>query len=280
MTISPGCASRTPGPAGMSRSCSTTSRRCTSRPSTRTGCARSATPRNAGSTRRSWSACSSTGRASPWRSAASRGTRRRSSRSCRSSGSSRPGTGIEGVVVVADAGMLSAANLDDLDDAGSGSSSARGSPRPRSTWSRTSAGTATRSPTGRSSTPSPRRPARTADNDPALRAEPAWDRQDHPKSWRAVWAFSAKRFARDNRTLTAQENRARDVISGAKTARTPRFVKNARRDPGPGREGPGPREKAGRAEGLRHQPPRHRHARRPRSSAATTTCGTWSSRSA
>ena len=50
--------------------------------------------------------------------------------------------------------------------------------------------------------------------------------QDHPKSWRAVWAFSAKRFARDNRTLTAQENRARDVISGAKSARTPRFVKN------------------------------------------------------
>ena len=65
------------------------------------------------------------------------------------------------------------------------------------------------------------------DNDPALRAEPAWDRKDHPKSWRAVWAFSAKRFARDNRTLTAQENRARDVISGAKSARTPRFVKNA-----------------------------------------------------
>jgi hypothetical protein len=34
------------------------------------------------------------------------------------------------------------------------------------------------------------------------------------------------RTASDNRTLTAQENRARDVISGAKSARTPRFVKN------------------------------------------------------
>ena len=135
--------------------------------------------------------------------------------------------GIEAMVVVADAGMLSAGNLADLDDAGSGSSSARGSPRPRSTWSRTSAGTATRSATGRSSTPSPRRPGKNRDNDPARRAEPAWDRKDHPKSWRAVWAFSAKRFARDNKTLTAQENRARDVISGAKSARTPRFVKNA-----------------------------------------------------
>jgi len=63
------------------------------------------------------------------------------------------------------------------------------------------------------------------DNNPDLRAEPAWGRQEHPKSWRAVWAFSAKRFAHDNKTLTAQENRAREVISGAKSARTPRFVK-------------------------------------------------------
>jgi hypothetical protein len=40
-----------------------------------------------------------------------------------------------------------------------------------------------------------------------------------------VWAYSAKRAARDNRTLTAQENRARAVIDGEKAARTPRFVK-------------------------------------------------------
>jgi hypothetical protein len=74
--------------------------------------------------------------------------------------------GIEAMVVVADAGMLSAANLDDLDEEGWGSSSARGSPRPPSTWNRTSAGTATPSPTGRSSTPSPRRRARTAATTP------------------------------------------------------------------------------------------------------------------
>jgi hypothetical protein len=97
------------------------------------------------------------------------------------------------------------------------------------------------------------------DNDPALRAEPAWGREDHPESWRVVWAFSAKRFARDNRTLTAQENRARDVISGAKSTPTPRFVQERRRDPGPGREGPRPRGEAGRPEGLRHEHPRLRH---------------------
>ena len=57
------------------------------------------------------------------------------------------------------------------------------------------------------------------DNDPAVRAEPVWDPDRHPTSWRAVWAFSRKRFVRDNTTLTAQENRARDVVAGAKAAR-------------------------------------------------------------
>jgi hypothetical protein len=63
------------------------------------------------------------------------------------------------------------------------------------------------------------------ENDQALRAEPAWDPDHHTHSWRAVWAYSAKRAARDNKTLTAQENRARAVIDGEKAARTPRFVK-------------------------------------------------------
>lgn len=42
-----------------------------------------------------------------------------------------------------------------------------------------------------------------------------------------MWAYSAKRAARDGKTLTAQENRARAVIAGEKTARTPRFVKTS-----------------------------------------------------
>src|SRR5699024_12024639 len=69
--------------------------------------------------------------------------------------------------------------------------------------------------------------ARRGENGPALRAEPVWHREQHPRSWRAVWAYSAKRAARDNKTLTAQENRAKAVIAGQEAARTPRFVKTS-----------------------------------------------------
>jgi len=66
-----------------------------------------------------------------------------------------------------------------------------------------------------------------SDNDPLKRAEPVWDPAAHPGSWRAVWAYSTKRAVRDNKTLTAQENRARAVVAGEKAARKPRFVKAA-----------------------------------------------------
>ena len=69
------------------------------------------------------------------------------------------------------------------------------------------------------------------DNDPLKRAEPVWDPDAHPTSWRAVWAYSAKRAVRDNKTLTAQENRARAVVAGEKAARKPRFVKTANERP-------------------------------------------------
>jgi Transposase DDE domain len=135
--------------------------------------------------------------------------------------------GIEAMVVVADAGMLSAGNLDDLDDAGLGfivGSRATKAPVDLESHFRWHGDAFTDGQVIDTLTP---KKGKNKDNDPAVRAEPAWDRKEHPKSWRAVWSFSAKRFARDNRTLTAQENRARDVISGAKSARTPRFVKNA-----------------------------------------------------
>ena len=57
-----------------------------------------------------------------------------------------------------------------------------------------------------------------------MKAEPVWNREQHPGSWRAVWAYSARRAPRDTRTLTVQANRARAVVDGEKTARTPRFV--------------------------------------------------------
>jgi DDE family transposase len=134
--------------------------------------------------------------------------------------------GIGAMVVVADAGMLSAANLDDLDEAGLGfivGSRVTKAPVDLESYFRWHGDAFTDGQVIDTLTP---KKGKNRDNDPALKAEPAWDREDHPKSWRAVWAFSARRFARDNRTLTAQENRARDVISGAKSARTPRFVKN------------------------------------------------------
>ena len=139
--------------------------------------------------------------------------------------------GIEAMVVVADAGMLSAGNLAGLDDAGLGfivGSRVTKAPVDLESHFRWHGDAFSDGQVIDTVTP---KAGKNKDNDPALRAEPAWDREDHPKSWRAVWAFSAKRFARDNRTLTAQENRARDVISGAKSARTPRFVKNAGRNP-------------------------------------------------
>ena len=61
-------------------------------------------------------------------------------------------------------------------------------------------------------------------NDPAKKAEPVWDPQEHEKSWRAVWAYSTKRAVRDAKTLTLQENKATAVVAGEKAARTPRFV--------------------------------------------------------
>ena len=146
--------------------------------------------------------------------------------------------GIENFAVVADAGMLSAANLADPGNAGLGliaGSRVTKAPVDLESHFRWHGDAFSDGQVIDTVTP---KTGKNKDNDPALRAEPAWGREDHPKSWRAVWAFSAKRFARDNRTLTAQENRARDVISGAKSARTPRFVKNSRAGPRPARVRP------------------------------------------
>jgi hypothetical protein len=66
------------------------------------------------------------------------------------------------------------------------------------------------------------------DNNSLRRAEPVWDPVAHPTSWRAVWAYSTRRAVQDNKTLTAQENRARAVVAGETVARKPRFVKTAR----------------------------------------------------
>lgn len=129
------------------------------------------------------------------------------------------------LVVVADAGMLSAANLRDVDAAqlrfivGSRLTKA---PADLASHFRWHGDAFTDGQIIDTITP---KNARTVENDPARKAEPIWDPAAHPKSWRAVWAYSTRRAVRDTTTLTAQENRAREVVAGHKAARTPRFVK-------------------------------------------------------
>lgn len=133
--------------------------------------------------------------------------------------------GIADMVVVADAGMLSGKNLTALDGerlrfiVGSKTSKAPLDLASHFRWhgDAFTDGQVIDTITAQS--------AARPQNDPAVRGEPVWDRAVHDVSWRVVWAYSAKRAARDGRTLTAQENRARAVIAGEKAARTPRFVK-------------------------------------------------------
>lgn len=133
-------------------------------------------------------------------------------------------------VVVADAGMLSASNLRDLDQAelrfivGSRATKAPVDLESHFGWH----GDAfTDGQIIDTITPKTRREGAEAASDPKIKAEPVWDPAEHPGSWRAVWAYSTKRAVRDNKTLTLQENRAREVVAGEKSARAPRFVKTA-----------------------------------------------------
>lgn len=132
---------------------------------------------------------------------------------------------IADMVVVADAGMLSATNLNELDDAGLRfivGSRVTKAPVDLESHFRWHGDAFTDGQLIDTITPKNRR---VIENDTKRKKEPVWDPEAHPGSWRAVWAYSAKRAARDGKTLTLQENRAREVIAGEKVARTPRFVK-------------------------------------------------------
>ncbi|MBC7307887.1 MAG: IS1634 family transposase, partial [Dietzia sp.] len=131
------------------------------------------------------------------------------------------------MVIVADAGMLSAANLRELDEAnlrfivGSRMTKA---PIDLASHFRWHGDAFTDGQIIDTLTP---KAGQRSENNTAVRAEPVWDSATHTGSWRAVWAYSAKRAARDAKTLTLQENRARAVIAGEKATRTPRFVKSS-----------------------------------------------------
>lgn len=136
--------------------------------------------------------------------------------------------GLADMVVVADAGMLSSSNLRDLDEAGLRfivGSRVTKAPKDLESHFRWHGDAFTDGQVIDTITPRDQRGAAVKASDPAKRAEPVWDRSVHAKSWRAVWAYSTKRAVRDNKTLTLQENKARSVVAGEKTARTPRFVK-------------------------------------------------------
>jgi len=133
---------------------------------------------------------------------------------------------LEGFVVVADAGMLSTTNLKALDDAGLrfivGSRLTK-APVDLEAHFRWHGDHFDDGQVIDTITP---KVGRNTTNDVNKRVEPVWNPDAFASSWRAVWAYSKKRAARDNKTITNQENRARAVIDGDKTPRTPRFVKN------------------------------------------------------
>ena len=136
--------------------------------------------------------------------------------------------GLADMVVVADAGMLSTSNLTALDEAGLrfivGSRAVK-APGDLASHFRWYGDAFTDGQVIDTITPKRATAAARAENDSAKRAEPVWNPEQFPGSWRAVWAYSRKRAARDRKTLTAQENKAKAVIAGEKASRTPRFVK-------------------------------------------------------
>ena len=129
------------------------------------------------------------------------------------------------MVIAADAGMLSAANLTALDDAGLrfivGSRSVK-APIDLASHFHWNGDVFTDGQIIDTVTP---RHAKHSVNDLAHRAEPVWNPDNHAGAWRAIWAYSAKRARRDQKTLYAQEARARAVISGERAAKSTRFVK-------------------------------------------------------
>ena len=129
------------------------------------------------------------------------------------------------MVVAADAGMLSGTNLKALDElglsfiVGSRATKAPGDLESHFHWN---GDVFTDGQIIDTVTP---RHGNTKVNDCNKRAEPVWDAEQCPGAWRAIWSYSAKRSRRDQKTLAAQEARARAIVAGDKKAKVARFVK-------------------------------------------------------
>ena len=138
---------------------------------------------------------------------------------------SRHDLGDTPMIIAADAGMLSATNLTALDEAGLGfivGSRSVKAPIDLASHFHWNGDIFTDGQIIDTVTP---RHAKSVVNDAAHRTEPVWNPDENPNAWRAVWAYSAKRARRDQKTLYAQETRARAVISGERAAKATRFVK-------------------------------------------------------
>jgi len=136
--------------------------------------------------------------------------------------------GITDMIVVADAGMLSATNLRDLDAAGLGfivGSRLTKAPADLASHFHWHGTMFTDGQVIDTITPRHQRNTAAKTSDRKTKAEPVWHPDIHTQSWRAVWAYSTKRAVRDTKTLNLQEAKARAVIAGDKAARAPRFVK-------------------------------------------------------
>lgn len=135
--------------------------------------------------------------------------------------------GLDGFVVVADAGMLSAENLKTLDAAGFRFIvGARQTKAPHDLESHFHWHGDYFADGQVIDTITPRH-ANAKVNNKLVKPEPVWN-PTMSKAWRAIWQYSAKRAKRDAVTLKAQQRRALDAIEGIKPARKPRFVKQSK----------------------------------------------------
>src|SRR5699024_11759180 len=130
------------------------------------------------------------------------------------------------MVVAADAGMLSAKKLKELDDAGLrfivGSRQTK-APHDLATHFRWNGEYTTDGQFIDTSTP---KGVKRLDPDRSKRRrEPVWSAEEQPHAWRVVWEYRRKRAMRDEQTLHLQRNRALANIEGEKPAKKARFVK-------------------------------------------------------
>jgi hypothetical protein len=130
------------------------------------------------------------------------------------------------MVVAADAGMLSAKNLKELDDAGLrfivGSRQTK-APHDLATHFRWNGAYADDGQI--IDTITPKGTKRLDPERVKKRREPVWSPEEHPHAWRVVWQYRRKRAMRDEQTLNLQRNRALSIIEGEKPAKKARFVK-------------------------------------------------------